>query len=72
MITDDILIIENKEKNRKIMVEKLKSYLKKKKLILNIEKIKMIIFKKKRNKKNHQVLKMKKIEIIKEFIYLDF
>ena len=71
---DDIVVIAREEEELRSMVKRLAKYFEEKKLTLNADKSKVMVFNKPRRKreKKEWVWKGEKIEELKEFIYLGF
>ena len=71
---EDIIVIIREEEVLRSMMKRLEKYLEERKLTLNAEKSKVMVFDKQRRKREERewVWKGEKIEELKEFIYLGF
>ena len=70
MYADDIVLVANKEGEFKSMINRLEKYLDKRKLLLNVEKSKVLVFSKGGRRKAEWRWKGEVIEEVGEFNYL--
>jgi hypothetical protein len=72
--TDDLMVLAREEKGMKEMLGSMEKYMRRKKLTVNVEKSKMMVFRKGggRRKINEWRWEKDKIEEVKEFKYLGY